>query len=150
MDIFSDIEYWQWLIFGLVLLVVEIFVAGAILLWLGLSALLIGILAFTVPTLSFPILVVLWGLFSVAGVMGWQFYKKKNPSPVAEYPMNRRGEQYVGRHYTLAHDVINGSGEMHVDDTRWKIVAAKDLPAGTKVKVVDVEGTSLRVEETLP
>ena len=61
--------------------------------------------------------------------------------------MNRRGEQYVGRHFTLSHDIVNGVGELHVDDTRWKIVSHHDLPAGSKVKVTAVEGTSLRVEE---
>lgn len=140
-------EFWHWLVFGLLLLVAEIFVAGAILIWFGVAALLVGVLAFAVPALIWMPSLVLWAALSLVLVFGWQQYRKKNPATPAAPTMNRRGEQYVGRHFTLSRDVVNGVGELHVDDTRWKITSHHDLPAGSKVKVTAVDGTSLRVEE---
>lgn len=147
MGFMDTIEYWHWLIFGLLLLGLEIMVFGAIFLWLGIAALAVGLIVFVVPTLTWIPQILIWSVLSVVGAYGWQFYKKKNPSKEKPSTMNRRGEQYVGRHFTLMKDIVNGHGELHVDDTRWKIVSHHDLPSGMKVKVIAVEGTSLRVEE---
>ena len=146
-DFLNGMEYWWWLIFGLILLGLEILVFGAFFLWFGIAALFVGIFAFVIPTLLWHHQILLWAALSVVGAFGWQAYRRKHPSKPASPTMNRRGEQYVGRHFTLNKDVVNGVGELHVDDTRWKIVSYKDLPIGTKVKVISVEGTSLRVEE---
>jgi len=143
----ETLEFWHWLAFGLILIVAEIFVFGAILLWFGIAALLVGLLMLIVPTLMWMPSILIWSVLSVVLVFGWQFYRKKNPAKDNAPTINRRGEQIVGRHFTLTKDVVNGIGELHIDDTRWKIVSHHDLPAGTKVKVIAVEGTSLRVEE---
>lgn len=146
--IFMDsIEYWHWLILGLLLLGLEIMVFGAIFLWLGLAALVVGAIVLAMPALAWVPQILIWSVLSVVGAYGWQLYRKKHPSKEKPSTMNRRGEQYIGRHFTLMKDVVNGVGELHVDDTRWKIVSHHDLPAGMKVKVIAVEGTSLRVEE---
>lgn len=142
------VEFWHWLVLGLILLVAEVFVAGAVLIWFGVAALLVGLLVFVVPALLWMPSLLIWAGISIALIAGWQVYRKKHPVKPAAPTMNRRGEQYIGRHFTLTKDIINGIGELHVDDTRWKIVSHHhDLSAGTKVKVTGVEGTSLRVEE---
>lgn len=147
MDFLNAIEYWHWLVLGLILLGLEILVFGAVFLWMGIAALAVGVILFIVPTLMWMPQILIWSVIAVIGAFGWQFYRKKNPAKDNAKGMNRRGEQYIGRHFTLAKDIVNGAGELHVDDTRWKIVSYKDLTAGMKVKVVAVEGTSLRVEE---
>lgn len=147
MGYFELMEFWHWLVFGLLLIVAETFVFGAILLWFGIAALLVGVLVFAVPTLIWMPSILIWAVLSLVLVLGWQQYRKKNPAKDNAPTINRRGEQIVGRHFTLSKDVVNGVGELHVDDTRWKLVSHHDLPAGSKVKVVAVEGTSLRVEE---
>ncbi|HEU4838150.1 MAG TPA: NfeD family protein [Micavibrio sp.] len=140
-------EFWHWLVFGLLLLVVEVFVFGAVLMWFGFAALLVGLLVFFIPALIWMPSLVLWAFLSVLLAFGWHLYRKKHPPTGTPSTINRRGEQIVGRHFALLKDIVNGVGELHVDDTRWKIISHHDLPAGSKVKVVAVEGTSLRVEE---
>jgi hypothetical protein len=147
MGFVESIEYWHWLVFGVILLGLEILVFGAIFLWFGIAALVVGTLVFLIPTLMWMPQILIWSVLAVAGALGWQAYRKKNPAADKAKGMNRRGEQYIGRHFTLMKDIVNGTGELHVDDTRWKIVSHHDLPAGSKVKVTAVEGTSLRVEE---
>ncbi|MCG8379509.1 MAG: NfeD family protein, partial [Proteobacteria bacterium] len=58
---------------------------------------------------------------------------------------NRRGEQYVGRIFTLEEPIVNGVGKVKVDDSTWKVMGV-DMPAGTKVRVLSVDGTILNVE----
>lgn len=147
MDILQNLTYWHWLVFGIVLIVLEVLLPSAVFLWPGLAAVFIGVLVFMAPSMAPTICILLWAVLSVAFAYGWQFYRKKNPAPAVISTMNKRGSQYIGRHFTLSKDIVNGVGELNVDDTRWKIVCAKDISAGTKVVVQALEGTSLRVEE---
>lgn len=144
---FLGMEFWHWLVLGLLLVIAEIFIFGAVLIWLGVAALIVGTLVFFIPALIWLPSLLVWSVLSVALIGAFQLYRKNNPAKITAPTINRRGEQYVGRHFTLTKDIVNGSGELHVDDTRWKIISDHDLPSGTKVKVLSVEGTSLRVEE---
>lgn len=147
MEFFSELQFWHWLVFGLVLIVLEVFVPSAVFLWPGIAALVVGTISFLMPSLTWTVLLLIWAVLSVALAFGWQAYRKMRKIEAPVSTINRRGEQYVGRHFTLTKDIVNGVGELNVDDTRWKVVAVTDLAAGTKVKVTAVEGTSLRVEE---
>ena len=146
-DLISSFPYWYWIAFGAVLLTLEVFVPSTLLLWPGLAAILVGLISMTFPGISEPALMLVWGVSSIVLVVAWLAYRKRNKKDQPITTINRRGDQIVGRHFTLMKDIVNGHGEMHVDDTRWKIVSDIDHSAGTKVKVVAVEGTSLKVEE---
>ena len=61
--------------------------------------------------------------------------------------MNRRGEQYIGRNFTLEHPIVNGVGKIQVDDSIWKI-RGEDCAVGTRVRVTGVDGTIMLVEKT--
>ena len=59
--------------------------------------------------------------------------------------LNRRGEQYIGRVFTLDVAIVNGQGKVRVDDTTWK-VQGDDCPVGTRVRVHGVDGVVLLVK----
>ncbi|WP_338063185.1 NfeD family protein [endosymbiont of Riftia pachyptila] len=61
--------------------------------------------------------------------------------------LNRRGEQYLGRSFTLEDPIINGEGKIRVDDTTWKI-RGNDCPGGSQIKVIGVDGVVLLVEQS--
>jgi membrane protein implicated in regulation of membrane protease activity len=50
----------------------------------------------------------------------------------------------VGRVFTLEKPIVNGVGTVKIDDTVWR-VQGPEAPAGSRVKIVDAEGASLRV-----
>ena len=60
--------------------------------------------------------------------------------------LNKRGEQYVGRTFTLEEAITNGFGKVKVDDSTWKVECEIDLDAGSKITVKSVDGTVLQVE----
>ncbi|MEJ1377668.1 MAG: NfeD family protein, partial [Candidatus Sedimenticola sp. (ex Thyasira tokunagai)] len=86
-----------------------------------------------------------FAVFSVISVIAWRFVLKSNPTATDQPALNRRGEQYLDRVFTLETPVINGQGRIRVDDTTWKI-HGPDCPAGSRVQVVGVDGVVLRVE----
>ncbi|MES0875206.1 NfeD family protein [Sinimarinibacterium thermocellulolyticum] len=140
------IEFWHWLALGFGLLALEMFLpTGFILLWLGVGAITVGGIAWIVPGMGWAVEFVLWGALSVIAVLAWRKFKPL--SFESERPtLNRRGHAYVGRTFTLGEPMVNGVGKLRIDDSQWRIVGS-DAPAGTRVRVVEVEGTTLKVEK---
>jgi membrane protein implicated in regulation of membrane protease activity len=144
MNALEQIVFWHWWVFGLGMLILEAFIPGAIFLWMGISAGVVGLLLLVIPGMGWEWQFLLFATLSVVSVLAW---KKYRPTVVAaDRPaLNRRGEQYVGRSFTLREPIVNGVGKLYVDDTTWRISGA-DQPAGRKVQVTGVDGTTLRVE----
>jgi membrane protein implicated in regulation of membrane protease activity len=46
--------------------------------------------------------------------------------------------------FTLEKPIIDGSGTIRVDDTIWR-VTGPDVPAGSRVRIVQADGASLTV-----
>ncbi len=141
----EEIEFWHWWIAAIVLIVVEVFAPGTVALWMGVSAAVVGLLLLAVPGLSWQTQFLVFAILSVATVIGWRTYQLRYPTVSDQPTLNRRGEQYIGRVFTLDEAIVNGTGKIHVDDTMWKVVGA-DLAEGTQVRVTGVEGTLLTVE----
>ena len=47
-DMFVSLGTWNWLIFGFILMALEVLAPGVFLFWLGLAALLVGLISFAV------------------------------------------------------------------------------------------------------
>jgi len=147
MDWINDIIYWHWLILAVVLIILEILMPGAYFLWMGVSAAIVGGAMFVFPQMPILVQVLIFAVLSVITVVMYKSYRKKNPLVTDEPALNRRGEQYIGRTFTLEEPIVNGEGKIIVDDTTWK-VAGMDMSVGMTVRVVSVEGSTLKVENT--
>ncbi|MCH7943359.1 MAG: NfeD family protein [Proteobacteria bacterium] len=146
MDPLAGIEFWHWWVAAIGLIVVEALVPGAIFLWLGVSAAVVGAILLAAPELSWEYQLLIFAVLSVGSVIGWRAYHKRHPTKTDLPNLNRRGEQYVDRLITLDEPIVNRVGKVRLDDTSWK-VTGQDLPAGARVKVVGVDGVVLQVEE---
>ena len=140
MEFFYALDYYHWILLGLVLLVLEIFVGGAFLMWLGLSSIAVGVLVLIMPWVglhpSWQWQLVMFSVGSVIAITLWRRYVR-DPE-VSDAPMlNQRGRDHVGRTVVLKTAIEHGEGYINIDDTRWR-VTGPDLPAGTRVKLVDL------------
>jgi membrane protein implicated in regulation of membrane protease activity len=141
----EDLTYWHWLIFGVALLILEIFAPGAFFLWLAIASAVVGGIVWLVPAMGWEYQLLLFSVLSVVSILIWRRYFRTQPAQTDQPALNRRGEQYVGRVFTLDEPIVNGLGKIRVDDSTWKI-AGGDCESGARVKVVGVEGTLLRVD----
>jgi membrane protein implicated in regulation of membrane protease activity len=140
-----EITFWHWGILAAALLGLEIVAPGAIFIWMAASAALTGLLLFLVPNLVLEYQIILFAVLSIIAVVSFRKFFKPS-DPVTDQPsLNRRGEQYVGRTFTLAEPIQNGTGKISVDDSTWRI-RGEDQPAGSSVKVVSADGVLLNVE----
>jgi membrane protein implicated in regulation of membrane protease activity len=141
----SDIDFWHWFVLGGALLILEIIVPSTLLLWPGIAALFMGVLAYIVPGLTDMGAVALWAVLSLVTVVFWVRYRKANPRPVDNNGLNQRGQQLIGQVYILTKPLENGRGEIKVGDTVWAVVGHESLLAGENVRVSGVDGAVLQV-----
>ena len=148
-DILLDPPYWNWWLLGIVFMVIEILAPGVFFLWMGVAALCVGLVLTAVPDLDWQYQWLIFAVLSVGSIVGWWLYLKRHPTRSDQPLLNRRGEQYIGRVYTLDGPIVNGQGRLRVDDSTWKI-GGRDCPAGTRVRVTGVEGVQLIVQIEQP
>jgi membrane protein implicated in regulation of membrane protease activity len=134
---------WHWALLGLVLLILEVLAPGVSFLWIGAAALLLALLLWLIPALAIWAQFLLFGVLTLAAV-ALTLRLRKTPSGGAR--LNQRGRSYIGRSFTLDAAIVNGIGSMRVDDGQWRI-AGPDLPAASRVRVVAVDGITLKVEK---
>jgi len=142
-EMLSKLGTWNWLIVGVVLMGIETFAPGVFMLWLGIAALIVGLISFGVDW-TWQAQVIVFALLSLAMVPLWRHFSKRNARPTDKPFLNRRSEGLIGRVFTLEKPIIDGAGTVRVDDTVWRVIGP-DLPAGTRVKIVRADGASLTV-----
>ena len=143
-EMFVTLGTWNWLIFGFILMALELMAPGVFLFWLGLAALLVGLLSFVVNP-SWQAQLLMFAVFSVAAVPLWRRFALKSGAASVSNPfLNKRTDALVGREFTLEKPIVDGSGTVRIDDTIWR-VAGPDAPAGSRVKIVQADGASLTV-----
>jgi len=143
-EMFVTLGTWNWLIFGVVLMALELIAPGVFLFWLGLAALLTGLMSFAF-TPSWQVQILMFAIFAAAAVPLWRRVARSNTAVSASNPfLNKRADALVGRVFTLEKPIVDGAGTVRIDDTVWR-VAGPDAPAGSRVKIVQADGASLTV-----
>lgn len=141
---FSTLGNWNWLIFGVVLMTLELVAPGVFLFWLGLAAFLVGLLSFVFSP-SWELQFLMFAAFAATAVPLWRRIARSHSAVSKTNPfLNKRADALVGRVFTLEKPIVDGSGTVRIDDTVWRI-AGPDAPAGSRVKIVRAEGASLTV-----
>ncbi|HBO4675107.1 TPA: NfeD family protein [Pseudomonas aeruginosa] len=143
------LDFWDWLAFGTVLLLMEIFGAGGYLLRVGLTAACVGALGALLPGLAWPWQVGLFVLLSGL-VAALHRRRRRKAGSVEETPgLQRRGDDLFGRTFPLHRAIVGGLGELRVEDASW-LVSGPDLPRGALVRVTGQDGALLHVEPAAP
>jgi membrane protein implicated in regulation of membrane protease activity len=140
----TSLGAWNWLILGLALMALELLAPGIFLFWLGLAALLSGLVAFALDP-SWQVQLLAFAFFAAAAVPLWRRLARHRSSASDSNPfLNRRTDALVGREFTLEKPIVDGDGTVRIDDTIWR-VRGPDTPAGARVKIIAADGALLRV-----
>ncbi|HVL71329.1 MAG TPA: NfeD family protein [Beijerinckiaceae bacterium] len=137
---------WTWVIVGIVLVGLEMVIPGTFMVWLGLAAIFTGLSMWALG-LSWQAAMLLYAVLAIAlAYVGRMFVGARAEERAPDLPnLGRRGQALVGRTFTLDAPIEQGEGRIRVDDTSWR-VTGPDAPKGAAVRVVGVEGATLRVE----
>jgi inner membrane protein len=143
-EMFTTLGTWNWLIFSVILMALELIAPGVFLFWVGLAALLTGLVSFAFNP-SWQVQILMFAVFAAAAVPVWRRLARNSAADSTNSPfLNKRADALVGRVFTLEKPIIDGAGTVRIDDTVWR-VAGPDAPAGSRVRIVQADGASLTV-----
>ncbi|MFL9584568.1 NfeD family protein [Stenotrophomonas sp. AB1(2024)] len=135
-----------WGALALVLFAAEALAPGAFMLWIGIGAAAVFVLVAVFADIPLLWQVVAFALLSVVSIQCYRQWGRKRARETDAPLLNRRAEQLIGRVVALDQPIVAGIGRAKVDDAFW-VVAGPDLPAGTPVRVVAVDGMTLKVQQ---
>jgi membrane protein implicated in regulation of membrane protease activity len=143
------ISFWHWMAFGVLVMLVEVLVPGVIFLWLGIAAVITGLLLAAIPSMSWEIQAVLFAVLSVVAIFIGRRIVSARQAPTDHPTLNKRGRTLLGTHHILDTATAGGRGRIRAGDTVWLLAVrpeGQELAEGARVTVVDVNGTTLIVE----
>ena len=148
-----EILYWHWLIFGIVLILLEAVLVSFTVLWFGIGAIAVGILLWIFAGMSIGLQLLLWAFFS--SLMAWLWFKYIKPLSIDKTKAGLSREAIVGQvGQVITLPVGNVRGKLRftvpiVGSDEWSFICDDKLQIGDRVRVVDVAGNSLIVAKLI-
>lgn len=138
--------HYLWWILAVLLIGGEVVLPGYFMLWIGLASAAMGVLSWLVPGMGMLVQAIVFSLLAIAMCVLYArvLRKRLERSEPGSERLNRRAEQMIGQRYVLVEAIVNGRGKARVGDSQW-LVAGPELPLGTTVEVVAVDGSTLQV-----
>ncbi|OHC66329.1 MAG: hypothetical protein A2045_01855 [Rhodocyclales bacterium GWA2_65_20] len=141
-------EWWHWAVAGIVLILAELAVPAFVLVWFGLGALLVAAIVAIAPAMDITLQLTFWLTTSLSLVVLWfrifkpGFHKTR---------IGMADADVLGEVGLLARDVAPfEKGEVRfqkpiLGSEVWPCIADEAIKAGERVKVLEVEGSFLKV-----
>ena len=119
MDI-QHLAFWHWLVFGVLLMALEVFVPAMLVMWFGFGAIVTGLLLWLIPDMGLSWQLLIFAVVSGISVLGWRKSRFREENISSDSPdLNNRLHSHIGKEYVLTEAIINGRGTMRVGDTAW-------------------------------
>lgn len=136
----------SWAAIALLLFAAEAMAPGAFMLWMGFAAtvVFVGVLLIDgVPVLAQVAAFIVLSFVSIQIYRRW--FRKNEPQSDRPH-LNQRANTLVGHIAPLDQPIVNGRGRVQIADAFW-VVEGPELPSGTPVRVVAVDGMTLKVQQ---
>ncbi len=143
-------EWYHWAILGVVLVIAELAVPAFVLVWFGLGGLVVALLLALWPAAGFTAQLLIWTVSSVALVLLWFKVFKPHQHKITS---GRSSAEAVGEVGLLINDIAPfGKAKVRFQTPLlgadvWECVADEKIQAGSRVKVVSVEGSLLKITQ---
>jgi membrane protein implicated in regulation of membrane protease activity len=145
----ANIAYWHWIVFGLLLILTEIITVSFILLWFGVSAILVGVLLWLLP-ISLTMQLLIWTLLSLFNVFGW--FKWVSPHLKNKTLSGMAKEKMIGQIGTVIdyNPVQPERGLLRfpapiLGNDEWQFICSDEIEVGSRVIVKEFSGNTLIV-----
>jgi hypothetical protein len=137
-----------WLIAGVILCAAEMLVPGIFLLWLGIAALITGVIAWALPIGPIAQILV-FGVLAIASIYVGRRWTRSEAIASTDPLLNDRLARMVGQTVILVTDISGGAGRAKVGDGVWD-VRGEDQPAGRQMVITGNMDGVLTVEPYHP
>lgn len=139
-----EMTYWVWFAAAAALAIMEIIAPGIFMIWLALAAAATGVVTLSIG-LGWQLQVTVFAILAVVAVFAGRNYLRRNPVETSDSGLNRRGVRMVGTIVHVVEPIVDGRGKVQVGDSPW-LASGPDAPTGARVRIVEVDGSLLKVE----
>lgn len=146
--------YWHWLVFGMILMLLELAVPSFTIFWFGLGGLVVGLLLLLAPGVGLTWQILLWVVASSAFAVFW--FKVLKPR------MTDRTKAGISREAVLGETAMvirapegDRRGEMRfavplLGSDTWSFICLDEVAVGDRVVVQDLSGNTMMVKRVIP
>lgn len=143
------LEYWHWLVFGMILIIAELFIPSFTIFWFGLGAMAVGGLIWLVPSMDLTAQLLLWTVFSALMTAFWFLVMKPRMVDKTRAGMSREallGEtgQVIRIPDGERRGLVRFSKPLLGSD-EWSFICDEPVHIGDRVQIRDLSGNTLVV-----
>jgi len=144
----TELLWWHWMVLGIALVLLELAVPAFFLVWFGVGAIIVGLVALALPSLTLAWQVIVWIICSLVFI--WLWFKVFKPGLHKTRAGTSRGA-VVGEIGLVTRDIRPfEKGQIRfqkpvLGDESWEALADEEIRMGERVRVLDVEGNTLKV-----
>ena len=139
--LFDNLNFMHWLVLGLALIILELFLWTTFLLWIGASAITVSIVFYLIPDVGGLTQVFTFLAISVAATY---LSKKYYPIKTVDDELNEKAKTYIGKECKVS-SMEDGVIKVQIGKSLW-FAEGTDLSVGQSVKIVGVEASTFIVE----
>jgi len=138
---FESLNFMHWLVLGLSLIIIELFLWTLFLLWIGASAIMVSIIFYLMPETGslFQIFIFIALAFS-ATYLAKRFY----PVKTVDDELHEKAKSYIGKECTV-HTIEDDIIKVQIGNSLW-FAKGSELSVGQTVKIVGVDSSTFIVE----
>jgi len=144
-----ELAYWHWLVLGIVLMGLEIFIPSFTVFWFGLGALVVGLVLLVSSDMGFTGQVLIWTLSSIGFTVLWFKYFK--PRMVDKTTAGIAREAAIGESgQVIKVPSENARGKVRfasplLGDDEWDFISESRVQLGDRVHIKEISGNTLIV-----
>lgn len=143
--------YWYWLVFGMVLIIAEIFIPSFTIFWFGLGAIIVAGFLWLFPDLALSWQLFIWAIASCVFTFLW--FKIFKPMMVDRTKAGVSREAILGESGQVIkipqaerRGVVRFTTPLLGSD-EWPFICEEEIALGDRVVVKDISGNTLIVEK---
>ena len=146
-----EVQYWHWLVFGMILVMAEIFVHSFTIFWFGLGGIVVAGVLLALPTLSLTWQLFLWAIASCVFTFLWFKFIRPMMTDRTRAGISREaviGE--IGQVIRVPAEDRRGAMRFTIPllgSEEWPFICDSTVSVGDRVTVVELSGNTLLVKK---
>ena len=139
--LFENLNFMHWLVLGLSLIILELFLWTVFLLWIGASAITVSIFFYLMPDTSWPIQLLIFVILSLTTT---NLAKRYYPVKTVDDELHEKAKTFIGKECKVS-SIEDGIIKVQIGKSLW-FAKGKHLSIGQVVKIINVESSTFIVE----
>ena len=139
--LFENLNFMHWLVLGLSLIILELFLWTVFLLWIGASAITVSIFFYLMPDTLWPIQLLIFVILSLTTT---NLAKRYYPVKTVDDELHEKAKTFIGKECKVS-SIEDGIIKVQIGKSLW-FAKGKNLSIGQVVKIINVESSTFIVE----